>query len=150
MWPLSRRVGRTRSRVSVMACCGVGCDVSSMIESSVVRFVGFWWCMLRTVRSVWWYAVLNRDVLVLVRLNHVAELYMWVEVTSAAVYISFVVVGSFCLSMYFRSGASELSLWWLRCVSSGCMVHVGVIMVPRCLYCWSIVIVTLWIGSVIL
>ena len=39
VWPLRRRVARNRSRVSVMACCGVDCDVSSMIESSVVRVV---------------------------------------------------------------------------------------------------------------
>ena len=141
--PLRRSEGKNRNRVSVIACCGVGCAVSSMIVSSVVLFEAFWWCMLSTVRRVWWYVVLNLAVVVCVRLNQVAALYMCVEVTSAAVYMSLVFVGIFCLSTYFLSGASDVSLWWLRCVCSGCMVPVGVIMVPKCLYCWLMLIVTL-------
>ena len=94
--------------------------------------------------------MLNRVVLVFVRLNHVAELYMCVDVTNAAVYISFVLLGSFCLSTYLRSGASAVSLWWFRCVSSGCIVQVGVMIDPRCLYCWLIAIVTFSMVSLIL
>ena len=71
--------------------------------------------------------------LVRVRLCHVDALYMYVDVTKAVVNVSFVLSGRCCFSTYFLSGKSAWRRCWLRCVSSGCRLQVGVMIVPRCL-----------------